>query len=213
MKCMCCTYLKTEVFYSRPFFQEDIKEELSPIPDRKSISWSASLKSGPKPCISPHQTRSQQPACDSHNCTQQVSKGSCLAQKQQKQLSKYTGVSTEANVTSFVCAANNRWWTALCLRKGLTYGAWHAGQSKNLQRHQAKHTRKRDLLRKAGGKNRVRQPAFPHRVGEQTQLSCLCRYRCCFFSPVELLWAKAYCSGLRFGPQPCQCCEASWCWR
>lgn len=114
---------------------------------------------------------------------------------------------------SSVCCKGNITYSLVFGDGSATYSRVHTMKPGAAERQQAKSTGKQDLLRKAGWKNTARQPAFPHRVGEQMQLSCLRGYRCCFFPPAESPWAKTYCSGLRFGPQPRQRCEASWYWR
>lgn len=105
-----------------------------------------------------------------------------------------------------------RYPTTLVLVKGLKHRTGRSGWNHELQRCQAKSTRKQDLLRKAGREIQPDSLRFPTGPGSRRS-SAVYVDTDAASSPGELPWAKAYCSGLRFGPQPCQCHEASWYWR
>lgn len=99
---------------------------------------------------------------------------------QQNQLQKLAGISTEAQIML--------WLRVLHTPYSFVFGEGSDSENRDLRMkiraaempskiHKAKRPAQEGRRR-----NTARQPVFPHRAREQTQLSCLCRYRCYFFS-------------------------------
>lgn len=131
-------------------------------------------------------------------------KSTCLTWEQQKQLQK----SLQRYTTCWLRVLQMPHSFAF----GLIHRIGHLGWNHKLQRWQAKPRRKQDLLRKAGGEIQPDSLRFPTGPGSRRS-SAVYIDTDAAFSPGEFPWAKTYCLGLRFGPQPCQCHKALWYWR
>lgn len=130
--------------------------------------------------------------------------------KSAKSASKaYRNIHRDINHTVATCAAHSLqlcvWGRVWCREQG-------TGDESELQRCQTKPTRQKDLLRKAGGETQPDSLRFPTGPGSRRSSAVCVDTDAAFFSG-ELPWVKTYRLGLRFGPQPCQCREASWYWR
>lgn len=158
----------------------------------------------PTPWIhqSPISNATRQLTCDSQNCTHhQISKISFKSLQQSPWRHK------------------SHWLRVLHIPYSFVFGEGSDPQNRVLRMKvrgaetpRKIHKEKKYLLMKAGGETQPDSLRFPTGPGSRHS-SAVCVDTDATFLSGELPWVKTYWLGLRFGPQPCQCREASWYWR